>query len=115
LTFGVEEELRWSEVTEDETLPVNVGEGTRHVATEPSSVVDTEEAPGRQNVVERSTAQVLADHEDGARLLAAVKNPRQVGVAQRGGANDPVTKGAANVLVRREVSQENLDDHASLQ
>ncbi len=115
LTFGVEEELRRSEVAEDETLSVDVGERARHVATESSSVVNAESTSGRKNVIERAATQVLADHEDGARLLAAVKNPCQVGVAQRGGTNDPVAKGAANVLVRSEVRQENLDDYASLE
>jgi hypothetical protein len=47
--------------------------------------------------------------------LTAVEDAREVGVAERGGTNDVVTKGSTNLFVRRKVGEENFDDDESMQ
>jgi len=62
-----------------------------------------------------TAAQVLADHEDGSGLLAAVIDPSQVRVAQGGTAHNAFAKVTAHIFVCREVGEQHLYDHRTVQ
>jgi hypothetical protein len=113
--FVIEEKLRGRERSVHEAVAVDVAECAAHVTTESSPVVNAERAPRREHVLERSAAQVLGDHEDGTGLLAAVVDPREMGVAEGGRANDAVAERAPDLLVLGQGGQQDLHDDGALQ
>src|SRR5665213_561921 len=93
---------------------MDVRQGTPDVAAESSTVINAQGASAREHLLERSPTEVLTDHEDRTGLLTAVKDAREVRVAQGGGLDDPLTEDATDVLVTGQSRQQHLHDDRAL-